>query len=120
MSHTRVGDEDVWERVVECDVAAVEAVLVAFAAAGCEGDWGAVHVHFAVAEIVEPCPGEDCSTGWQAGGDCEGVGEWIRCVGSSLQVTWRVLGWATTLDGVDDLESAVGCRSFIVGDGDLT
>ena len=94
-----VGDEDLWE--------AVEGVCLghggeAFRPRGvaADGDLGAVHVHLAVADLVEPCPGEEGLTGWSIGGDLELV---------------LVIQRASTDHGVDDVEGL----ALVVGEGDL-
>ena len=91
---------------------------VALLGAAGDGDGGAVHVHFTVADLVEPGPSE----GVLAGGDTFGDGvlelAGAGAVGVASDVAGSACGAATD-DGVDDLPLGAGGRSFIGGERDL-
>lgn len=64
-------------------------------------DPGTVHVHFAVADLVEPSPGEECGTG--------------RCVAGNGEVVVRGQ-WAGADHALDDAEGL----AIVVGERELT
>ncbi len=68
------------------------------ASAGCNGDWGAIHIDLTVANLVEPSPSEDCCASWRIGWDVEGK----ICDGCR----------AATDVGVNDFEFVDGCSVF--------
>jgi len=71
-------------------VADLPALLLRGACRSLDVDPGAVHVHFAIANLVEPSPGEEGSTGRSVAGNGEVV------IGSQ---------WAATDNTLDDTES---------------
>lgn len=103
------------------DVACHELFVLGAALGGTssDGDWSAVHVHFSVADFVEPGPSEGCGSSWETCWDGEGVGVWVCLAGRVTVVSWDVLHWATTFDRVDDLEDAALGWVCVVGDREL-
>ena len=83
------------------------------------GDRGAVHVHLAVADLVEPSPGQRVLTSRQVFGNGEVVGIGSSSVGIVADVASGVLGRAATLNGVDDLPDGVLVGLEVSGDRDL-
>lgn len=103
-----VCDEHGWERrgvaageVGDGELGLVEVGVALVGSAG-DFDGGAVHVHFAVAHFVEPGPREGVCAWRDALRDGEVVGVWVRSVGVFSEIAGRVLGRATSLDGMDD------------------
>jgi hypothetical protein len=92
----------------------------ALAGGGGEGNWSTVHVHFTVADFVEPGPGERGSASGEVGGDSEGVGIGIYLSGASIVIARYASSRATTHDGVDDLPDAVLGWGCVVRNGELT
>ena len=112
-THRDVGDEHRWESSITGRELKLGGLVVrwlvlvvvdaALAAAAGDDDRGAVHVHFAVTDFVEPSPCEGVfarcdalrhtifKSGWIGG---VGVAADVACAGSR----------ATTFDGVNDLE----------------
>jgi hypothetical protein len=104
------------------DVACHELFVLgaALASGGSEGDWSTVHVHFTVADFVEPGPGERSGASGEGGRNSEGVGIGIYLSGASIVIARYAFSRATTLDGVDDLPYAVLGWGCIVRNGELT
>lgn len=74
---------------------------------GWDGDGSAVHVHFAIADLVEPGPGQGVvRAGGNGVGDREGefVGSEAERVGAHVA---GVGGRTASLDGLDDFEDRV-------------
>jgi hypothetical protein len=92
----------------------------ALAGGGSEGDWSTVHVHFAVADFVEPGPGESGSASREGGRDSEGVDIRIYLSGASIVIARYAFSRATALDGVDDFPYAVLGWGRVVRNGELT
>lgn len=84
-----------------------------------DSDRCAVHVHLAIADLVEPGPGEHVLAGGQVLGDVEAVLEGHLQVGVVAQVARSVLGRAAALDGLNDLPDRVDGGLEVSGDGDL-
>ena len=106
-----VGDEHCRERrrvaarkLWDGKVGFVEGDVVALAGAAGDFDGGAVHVHFSVADFVEPGPGEGVCARLDARGDGEAVCVWVRSRGGIVgsNVAGYAFGGASALDGVDD------------------
>lgn len=103
-----VGGEHIWE--------SVEGGLIPTVTR--DGDGSAVHVHLAVANLVEPGPGEGGLAGWEIVRDLESklsgaVAVWI---GGKVA---RGVGGAASDDGVDDFERALLGGILVVGDAEL-
>ena len=85
---------------------------------GCDSHRYAVHVHFAIADLVEPCPCQSIICRRDGIRDCE-----VELIGSVSERVGTyvagVTGWTTALDGFDHFEDGV-CRWWCVArEGDL-
>jgi hypothetical protein len=89
--------------------------LVSFGCSGSNGNWCTVHVHLTVTDLVEPSPGDDCVSSWDIW-DWESVLGWGWGASVVTGVSCNSLNWATSLDGVDDLEDGVLGWDLVVGD----
>jgi hypothetical protein len=80
---------------------------------------GTVHVHLTVAQSVEPSPGKSVRAHWQVW-DLNLVALGKRQLGvTGLNVASLVLGWAATLNGLDDLPAGALSRVRVRADRDL-
>lgn len=87
-----------------CKVGFVEGDIVALAGSAGDFDGGAVHVHFSVADFVEPGPGKGVCARLDARGNGKAVCVWVRCRGGVIgsNVTGYAFGGASALNGVDN------------------
>jgi hypothetical protein len=104
-----VGDEEVGQLVI---------VGLVSAGAG-EREFAAVHVELAVADTVDPGPGDGGVSGRDIAGDGVVVGEGVGGGSIVSDVAGGVASRAATLDGVDDLPDARLGGLSVVGDGEL-
>lgn len=81
-------------------------------------DWSAIHIHFAVANPIKPCPGKGVLSWCNASRDfvCEGRGASARGVVTQVSVRSE---WASTFNGVDHAPLGVFCRFLVCGKGHL-
>ena len=108
-SITDVGNEHVGKRLV-----------VGLAATSTsERDGGAVHVKLAVANLVEPGPGDRAIPSRDIGRDREAIVKRHLEVRVVAQVARRIPRRAATFNGVDDLPDAVLGGRIVVRDGYL-
>ena len=104
-----------------CEVGFVEGLVGALVGAAGDFDGGAVHVHFAVADFVEPGPGQGVCAWLDARGDGKAVCIRVRGRGGVVgsDVAGDIFGGAAAFDGVDDHPGgALGCR-VVGGERDL-
>ena len=96
--------------------------MVALVGAAGDFDGGAVHVHFPVADFVEPGPGEGVCARLDALGDGEAVGIRVRGRGGVVgsEVTRDAFGGTAAFDGVDDHPGGALGGGVVGGEGDLT
>lgn len=103
-----IGAEHVRQRihVVSALLDESAATMTILARRWCNDYRYAVHVHFAVADLVEPCPCQSIICRRDGIGDCEVelIGSVSERVGSYVT---RVTGWTTALDGFDHFEDGV-------------
>lgn len=100
-----VGDEHVGEGV-KCSLIALldpSSVAPGGRASG-DGNGRAIHVHLAVPNLVEPCPGESRRTCGKTARNREAVRVWVDGVGTIAIISCDIAYRAAALNGVDDLE----------------
>ena len=123
-----VGLEHIWQSVERIlisfhklgDIADQQfLVFRSFGRTATNDDWAAVHVHLAIADFIEPCPGECSFAGRKISGDCEAV--CIRIGSTSVATNIASTGpcWATSFNGMDYLEDAVLGWWLVISDGNL-
>ena len=79
-----------------------------------------VHVHFSVAHLVKPCPGDGVVSRSELLGNGEVILVRDLGAGAVSHVAGLSLGRATTLNGLDDLPHRVLVGLEVSGDGNLT
>lgn len=122
MARVDVSDEHLWQILAFCEshfrsFRARGRGVAALLASG-NSDWGAVHIEFAVADAVQPAPGEGVLTWSDAAGNLEMENTSAVSVGVSRKIAIRRRG-AASFNGMDNLPDRFFVRDRILSEREL-